>query len=158
MTQKELAKKAQIDTSHLNKIEKGIRMPSYKVLFRLANVLIAEELFLAAGRVIPSEFIEKYPNHGEYYNASNKIMVFEEQVSVTERLSCSFNIAQNLASGLSEAESKAWDALGRYKFQMFGYWAAIWVYLNRIGGFNKPNPWKDLVMTAREKRVSIEEF
>jgi hypothetical protein len=31
---------------------------------------------------------------------------------------------------LNVAEAKAIDALSRYKFQMFGYWAAIWVHLN----------------------------
>ncbi len=50
---------------------------------------------------------------------------------------------------LHEAEFKAWDSLSRYKFQMFGYWAAIWVHLNRIGGFNLPNPWRDVVRSAR---------
>lgn len=55
-----------------------------------------------------------------------------------------------LSAELDEAEAKAWDALGRYKFQMFGYWAAIWVHLNRIGGFKRPNPWKGLVMDARK--------
>lgn len=50
---------------------------------------------------------------------------------------------------LDVAERKAWDALGRYKFQMFGYWAAIWVHLNRIGKFKRPNPWRDLVLQAR---------
>lgn len=50
---------------------------------------------------------------------------------------------------LSQAERKAWDSLRRYKFQMFGYWAAIWVHLNRIGKFKRPNPWKNLVKTAR---------
>lgn len=53
---------------------------------------------------------------------------------------------------IAQAEAKAWDALSRYKFQMFGYWAAIWVHLNRIGGYNRPNPWKGLVLTARAKR------
>ena len=28
---------------------------------------------------------------------------------------------------INDAERKAWDALARYKFWMFGYWAAIWV-------------------------------
>jgi hypothetical protein len=55
----------------------------------------------------------------------------------------------DLISGLAEAERKAWDALARYKFQMFGYWAAIWVHLNRIGGFKRPNPFKPVVMQAR---------
>lgn len=50
---------------------------------------------------------------------------------------------------LNEAERKAWDALSRYKFQMFGYWAAIWVHLNRVGEFQRPNPWKSLVKEAR---------
>lgn len=54
-----------------------------------------------------------------------------------------------LAHELDVAEYKAWDALARYKFQMFGYWAAIWVHLNRIGGFKRPNPWAKLVKEAR---------
>lgn len=55
----------------------------------------------------------------------------------------------HLRAEMDEAEAKAWDSLSRYKFQMFGYWAAIWVHLNRIGGFKRPNPWKCLVDTAR---------
>jgi hypothetical protein len=51
---------------------------------------------------------------------------------------------------LAHAESEAWAALGRYKFQMFGYWAAIWVHLNRIGGFKQPNPFRRVVKLARE--------
>lgn len=50
---------------------------------------------------------------------------------------------------LNEAEYKAWDALSRYKFQQFGYWAAIWVHLNRLGEFNRPNPFKRLVKSAQ---------
>ena len=56
---------------------------------------------------------------------------------------------KTLERELEEAERKAWEALGRYKFQMFGYWAAIWVHLNRIGNFKRPNPWKKLVSIAR---------
>lgn len=58
-------------------------------------------------------------------------------------------VAAALEQDLAEAERKAWDALSRYKFQMFGYWAGIWVHLNRIGGFKRPNPWKRLVIAAR---------
>lgn len=61
-----------------------------------------------------------------------------------------------LESELAEAEKKAWDSLGRYKFQMFGYWAAIWVHLNRIGGFKKKNPWRGLVKSAKAHRVPQE--
>jgi hypothetical protein len=60
-------------------------------------------------------------------------------------------IADALKHELAEAEHKAWDSLSRYKFQMFGYWAAIWVHLNRIGNFRRPNPWKSIVTAAREK-------
>ena len=66
-------------------------------------------------------------------------------------------IVSNLAVELAEAEAKVWEALGRYKFQMFGYWAAIWVHLNRIGGFNKPNPWRELVQMARAAVVKNNE-
>ena len=54
-----------------------------------------------------------------------------------------------LRDALDEAEEKAWNSLGRYKFHGFGYWAGVWVHLNRIGGFREPNPFKDLVATAR---------
>jgi hypothetical protein len=56
----------------------------------------------------------------------------------------------SLVSELEEAERKAWDSLSRYKFTMFGYWAGVWVHLNRISGLRRPNPWKELVCKARE--------
>jgi hypothetical protein len=59
------------------------------------------------------------------------------------------DITTRLLEELNEAEQKAWESLARYKFQMFGYWAAIWVHLNRIGGFKRPNPFKTLVKEAR---------
>lgn len=52
---------------------------------------------------------------------------------------------------LDEAEVKARDALNRYKFQMFGYWAAIWVHLNRISGQARPNPFGKLVQFSRQE-------
>lgn len=61
MSQKELAEKAGIAPSYLNKIEKGLRMPSDEILFRLADVLVADELFIAAGKLIPPEFEKKHP-------------------------------------------------------------------------------------------------
>jgi hypothetical protein len=63
------------------------------------------------------------------------------------------DIASELVRELEVAETKAWDALARYKFQMFGYWAAIWVHLNRIGDFRRPNPWAALVASARVQRA-----
>jgi len=56
---------------------------------------------------------------------------------------------EKLLQELDQAESKAWQSLAHYKFQMFGYWAGIWIHLNRIGGFNKPNPWSGLVRMAK---------
>jgi len=47
------------------------------------------------------------------------------------------------------AEQKALDALARYKFQMFGYWAAIWVHMNRMCAEKKPSPFTSLVQSAR---------
>ena len=51
---------------------------------------------------------------------------------------------------LEEAKRKAFDSLGRYKFIQFGYWAAIWVHLNKLSGSGRPNPFKSLVDEARE--------
>lgn len=49
----------------------------------------------------------------------------------------------------NEAMDKAIDSLSRYKFFMFGYWAALWVTLNRLSGENTPNPFRSLVNEAR---------
>lgn len=59
---------------------------------------------------------------------------------------------EHLLAELDQAEQKAIDSLARYKFQMFGYWAGIWVHLNRISGENRPNPFRQIVITARELR------
>ncbi|NOZ67985.1 MAG: hypothetical protein GXP46_01750 [Deferribacteres bacterium] len=53
---------------------------------------------------------------------------------------------------LAEAERKAWDALGRYKFLMFGYWAAIWVHMNSMSPAKRSNPFNRLVQMAREAK------
>lgn len=58
--------------------------------------------------------------------------------------------SRRLVEEMDRAELKAWESLGRYKFLMFGYWAAVWVHYNRISGTSRPNPWKDLVRRARE--------
>ena len=51
---------------------------------------------------------------------------------------------------MAEAERKAWDSLARYKFVMFGYWAGLWVHLNRMRPLFRPNPWRVLVHAAQE--------
>jgi len=60
----------------------------------------------------------------------------------------------DLEAKLNEAEVKAWQSLARYKFIMFGYWAAIHVHFNRLGNMNRPNPFAQLVAIAQE-RVKI---
>ena len=54
-----------------------------------------------------------------------------------------------LKEDIQEAADKAIDSLARYKFMQFGYWAAIWVHLNRIEGQRRPSPFKALVHAAR---------
>lgn len=54
-----------------------------------------------------------------------------------------------------EAETKALDSLARYKFVMFGYWAGVWVHLNKIEGKKRPSPFKDLVHMARKMVVKF---
>lgn len=59
-------------------------------------------------------------------------------------------IAARLHADRDEARDKAIDALGRYKFAMFGYWAGVWVHLNRIIGDRQPNPFAEIVKAARK--------
>jgi len=47
------------------------------------------------------------------------------------------------------AKRKALESLAKYKFQMFGYWAAIWVHLNKISREKEPNPFGKFVKLAR---------
>lgn len=62
------------------------------------------------------------------------------------------NAAERLAAEINEAEAKAIDALARYKFTMFGYWAGIWVHLNKIEGQKRPSPFRPLVKVAKAQR------
>jgi DNA-binding CsgD family transcriptional regulator len=61
------------------------------------------------------------------------------------------NIEEEIETLLDQAERNAWKALARYKFIMFGYWAAIWVYHNKISPHHHSNPFKELVDMAKEK-------
>lgn len=55
-------------------------------------------------------------------------------------------------------ELKAWQALARYKFWMFGYHAAQWVLLTQHLGDGRPNPFKILVKAARAELKARELF
>ena len=52
-----------------------------------------------------------------------------------------------------QALAKALDSLGRYKFEMFGYWASSWVKYNALLSTvdKQGNPFKDFVKLARKK-------
>ncbi len=54
-----------------------------------------------------------------------------------------------LTAELDIAERDAFKNLARYKFWMFGYFAARWVFLNHILKVKRPNPFKSLVNAAR---------
>ena len=60
-------------------------------------------------------------------------------------------IIAGLESALDEAERKAHLNLARYKFNNFAYWAAIWVHLNHVGYFHRPNPFFAYVELAGKK-------
>jgi hypothetical protein len=64
---------------------------------------------------------------------------------------CKLATGESLEQALNEAEEKAHKNLARYKFMNFGYWAAIWQHLNRIGNFNRPNPFAIYVDLARKQ-------
>lgn len=60
------------------------------------------------------------------------------------------------------AVEKALDALGRYKFEMFGYWASAAVrYSQTLGDLGQQpwqdgNPFRELVLAARSMPVGLE--
>jgi hypothetical protein len=60
----------------------------------------------------------------------------------------------NILGARLEAEEKAIDSLGRYKFEMFGYWASAWVKYNQLlpKRLKKGNPFADLVKLARQMK------
>lgn len=51
-----------------------------------------------------------------------------------------------------QAKMKAFQSLAKYKFMMFGYYAALWVTLNRLDTHREPNPFSSLVNLARGMR------
>jgi hypothetical protein len=68
---------------------------------------------------------------------------------------CTMATKESLEQALNEAEKKAHANLARYKFMNFGYWAAIWTHLNKVGGFHKPNPFSVYVQLARNNRKGV---
>lgn len=79
-----------------------------------------------------------------YYQANRQTILDGKRKQTPEEI---------LHDEITIAEAKAWDSLARYKFQMFGYWAAIWVHLNRISGERRPSPFSGLVEAARQRNA-----
>ena len=78
---------------------------------------------------------------------------YEDHIAAAERLgvvTAEHDWKTRLNAEMEEAERKAWDSLSRYKFQMFGYWAAIWVHLNKLHEVKRANPFKCAVELARD--------
>lgn len=64
-----------------------------------------------------------------------------------------------LEAALDEAEQKAHRNLAIYKFSNFGYWASIWVHLNRVGQFHRPNPFKAYVeIASKVERKGVKNY
>lgn len=69
-------------------------------------------------------------------------------------------LASRVVLELHEAERKAWMSLSRYKFWMFGYYAARWVFLSRLQPKRLANPFRCLVEIARlrtDERGALDE-
>jgi hypothetical protein len=60
------------------------------------------------------------------------------------------DLTSRLEADLADAERKAWDALARNKFWMFGYWAADVVKLSRRLGKDRSRKFPELADVARE--------
>lgn len=59
------------------------------------------------------------------------------------------DVQSRLLAARAEAVHEAYKNLARYKFFLFGYYAARWVTLNKIVGDRSPNPFGSLVNAAR---------
>lgn len=63
-------------------------------------------------------------------------------------------LAASIERQLAEAEMRAWDSLARYKFMMFGYYAARCVVLKRLLGRGREPFFVELVQRARAVMVN----
>ncbi len=75
-------------------------------------------------------------------------------------------IKTQLCAERQEAIDKALDSLSRHKHQMFGYWAAIYVHMNRLCQFDldgedmhqKRSPFRSLVNQAKRINDDLEDL
>jgi len=70
----------------------------------------------------------------------------------TKKPACALDDPEDkILAQMEDAERKAWEALGGYKFWMFGYHAGRWINYNNLLAQKQPNPFKDTVHLARTK-------
>ena len=62
-------------------------------------------------------------------------------------------VLRTIHDARNQAHLKALDALGRYKFEMFGYHASAWVKYNQLmpKQYKQGNPFKAFVKLARSE-------
>lgn len=60
------------------------------------------------------------------------------------------DIEIKISNQMADVYLKSLDSLSRYKFLMFGYYAAQWVMLNKLLQKPRPNPFKPLVDLAKK--------
>lgn len=80
----------------------------------------------------------------------------EAGFAIITKIGEGIELRERLEADRDEAERKAIDALSRYKFQIFGYWAAIWVHLNRVIGDGQRNPFASYVRLAKDHKAIAE--
>jgi len=62
------------------------------------------------------------------------------------------DMEEKLKEMMRDDLDKAYEALSRYKFYMFGYYAAAWVRYNKLLAKPLPNPFAPLVQAARAQK------
>lgn len=75
-----------------------------------------------------------------------------ETVIKNDRQKAALETFESVVQAREVAATKAWDSLGRYKFEMFGYHASAWVKYNQLlpkAYRLKSNPFKEVVDVAR---------
>lgn len=52
---------------------------------------------------------------------------------------------------MEQAERKAWEALGKFRFAEFGHYASLWASLHRASGARLTNPFSGVAILARQR-------
>lgn len=69
-------------------------------------------------------------------------------------MSTETELLRSVHEARNQAYHKAIDSLGRYKFEMFGYWASAWVKYNQLmpKRYKQGNPFQAFVKLARAEK------